>query len=197
LENVSSILHLLGFKSFHSPITFRKIMNKFIAIAAATGLVAAFAGTAQAQTTLNSTVISTAFIPTTCNITGQTPGLLTINAAKTQLATTAANRGKVSVICNTGSSKLQINAPVGFYEASGPISSTTPANSLPPSHIPGASFANGTGIYTGATGTSVTATSSTSGTTADDAFVNTVINASPGQIQAGNYAVNVPIVLTP
>jgi hypothetical protein len=163
-------------------------MKKILTIAA-TGLLSALAGAAQAQVTQS--VSSTGTVASSCNITASTPGTLTGNTTPPSILTTGtgANAGTAKVICNTESSVLTLTAGTNTLPTY-----TNPANT------PTVTFgftAGGSGIYSAATGTAVTATEATSATGDTAKIVSTVTSVGGKLLKPGAYTSVVTATLTP
>jgi hypothetical protein len=165
-------------------------MKKILTIAA-TGLLSALAGAAQAQVNVTQSVSSTGTVASSCNITASTPGALTGNTNPPSILTTGTGTGAgtAKVICNTESSVLTL---------------TSGTNTLPtysnPANTPIVTFGftgGGTGIYSTATGTTVTATESTSATGDTAKIVSTVTSVGGKLLKPGTYTSIVTATLTP
>jgi hypothetical protein len=158
-------------------------MKKILTIFTTAGLLAALSSSAQAADVLTGTVSMPGSVDASCTINSVTPGVLTQDAVPaTKLTTTTA--GQVKVTCNSASSKLDIAVNTG--------TSTLFNGSATTAFGPA-----GTGIYNGASGTTVTASTVTAAL-GDTARVRATVNAPAGQLlQTGSYNVNVDAILTP
>jgi hypothetical protein len=161
-------------------------MKKIATIAATAGLLSAFAGSVQAQTT--GTVSFPGTVTSSCNITGSADGVLTENTTPATILNTT-TPGTLTVTCNTGASTLSIAQGTHSF----PTQPSTPTVAI--QFGPAA----GTGIYAGATsGTSATDGGDTTSSTGDTANVSsTVTAASPKLLKTGSYTVVVNATLTP
>jgi hypothetical protein len=183
-------IYLLNIYSTHPT---GKIMNKFLAIVASTGLIAAFAGTAQAQT---ATVNFTGPVAPNCTTITPTGGTLVPNPSSTKLGTqfSGGADGKFVVICNSSTSTLNFASPVLKYN------SATVVN-FPNNQTTIVTANGGNGIYLGATGTVPFATAAATSTTkaaGDTINVRTLIETTNNTlIQSGAYDVEVPATLAP
>jgi type 1 fimbria pilin len=158
-------------------------MKKIVAILSVASLFSAMSVSAGTVTdTTGNVVIGGGVVPQLCKVDSVNNATLTLNAASTKLSNNSA--GEINVTCNTPTSKLDISVGSGSVVRNGQAA---------------VSFNGGTQGLTGASGNTVTSTSTLS---AAKANVKATITAPAGQTlqssQGGpDYNVTVDYILTP